>query len=83
VCHDTEQAAAPRPALVSWKCKACSSTKHRLVIHIQTKGRADFARQAGDDFGVERWPDAFGWFDLDTSCVACGKLSELVSYETM
>jgi catechol 2,3-dioxygenase-like lactoylglutathione lyase family enzyme len=32
----------------------------------------------------ERWPDTFGWFSLDLTCVACGRLSpELVSYETM
>lgn len=40
--------------------------------------------EAGEDFDAERWPDAFGWFSLDTSCVACGKVSpELVSHETM
>ena len=84
VCHDSVQAAVPRPALVPWKCRACSSTIHRLAIHIQTQGRADFISEAGDEFDAERWPDAFGWFSLDASCVACGKVStELVSYETM
>ena len=43
----------------------------------------DFVDQAGEEFSAEVWPAAFGWFDLDTICVGCGKASSLVSYETM
>lgn len=84
VCHDPAQAAIPRPGLVPWKCIACTETKHRVVAHIQTEGREDFINESGGEFDRERWPDAFGWFSLDLTCLACGKASpELVSYETM
>ena len=84
VCHDPAQAAIPRPALIAWKCQACSGTRHTMAVHIQTEGRDDFIEQAGDGFDGDRWPDAFGWFSLDLTCVACGKASaDFVSYETM
>ena len=84
VCHDSAKAAVRRPPLVSWKCQACSESKHKVAVHLQTQGRDDFVSEAGRDFDAERWPDAFGWFSLDLTCTVCGKLSpELVSYETM
>ncbi len=84
ICHDPVQAALPRPPLVPWECRACPGTAHTMVVHIQTEGRQDFIEQAGADFDGGRWPDAFGWFDLDVCCARCGKFSPgLVSYETM
>jgi hypothetical protein len=84
ICHDAAQAALPRPQLIAWQCQGCSNTKHRGIVHIQTQGRDDFISEAGDEFDVNRWPDAFGWFSLDVTCSKCGKeCKELVSYETM
>ena len=84
ICHDPAQAALPRPQLVAWQCHGCGETKHTGTVHIQTQGKEDFISEAGEDFDVKRWPDAFGWFSLDLACSNCGKESrELVSYETM
>jgi hypothetical protein len=84
ICHDSAQAALARPPLVAWKCQKCGDTRHTGVIRIQTQGKDDFISEAGDEFDVNRWPDAFGWFSLDLTCSECGKKSpELVSYETM
>jgi hypothetical protein len=84
VCHDPEQAAQERPALIPWKCQDCGEQRHSGVVHIQTQGKQDFIDEAGGDFDADRWPDAFGWFSLDLDCAGCGTHSEeLISYETM
>ena len=84
VCHDEAKASLPRPALIPWNCQSCVDIRHTVVVHIQTQGRQDFINEAGSEFDVERWPDAFGWFDVDLTCVGCGRNSPgLVSYETM
>jgi hypothetical protein len=84
VCHDSAQAALPRPPLVPWSCLGCGETKHSGVLHIQTQGKDDFLSEAGEEFDANRWPDAFGWFSLDLTCSKCRKESRsLVSYETM
>ena len=84
ICHNSAQAAVPRPQLVAWTCRECGKTEHTGTVHIQTEGRDDFISEAGEEFDEHRWPDAFGWFSLDLTCAECGKESrELVSYETM
>ena len=84
VCHDPEQAAVARPPLQPWQCRSCQGTRHTGVIGIQTQGKDDFIIEAGSEFDVNRWPDAFGWFNLDVTCSQCGKhTAPLVSYETM
>jgi hypothetical protein len=84
VCHDSAQAALPRPPLVAWPCQKCGETEHSGVVRIQTQGKEDFVPESGGKFDEGRWPDAFGWFSLDLTCSKCGKESpELVSYETM
>ena len=84
VCHDPKQAALPRPEVTPWKCLTCAGLAHKMVVHITGEGQQHFTSEAGESFDKERWPDAFGWFSLDTTCVACGRVStDLVAYETM
>lgn len=84
ICHDSVQAALPRPQLVAWQCHGCGESRHTGTICIQTQGKDDFIDEAGEEHDVNRWPDAFGWISLDLACTKCGKVSpELVSYETM
>jgi hypothetical protein len=84
VCHDPEQAARPRPALIPWKCLKCGTTEHKASVHVQTEGKADFISESGGKFDEDRWPDGFGWFGVATVCTFCGKNTpEWVSCETM
>ncbi|MCX7922001.1 MAG: hypothetical protein N3B21_08330 [Clostridia bacterium] len=84
ICHDTSKAVLPRPELIEWKCTQCSSTKHRGVITIHSQGKQDFIEEAGDEFDLNRWQDAFDWFLLDISCEDCGKETrDFISHETM
>jgi hypothetical protein len=75
VCHDQAQASLAPPALIPWRCQSCAGTSHKVVVHIQTEGRQDFVNEAGEGFDAQRWPDAFGWFDLDLTCIGCGENS--------
>ena len=84
ICHEPDQAALPRPQLVPWQCNGCGEQEHTGTVHIQTEGKEDFISEAPEEFDVNRWPDAFGWFSLDLVCSKCGKESrDLVSFETM
>ena len=84
VCHDPEQAAIPRPALVIWNCENCGGDTHRGTVRICGEGSEDFLREAANQFPAERWPDAFGWFSLDSECTRCGmRTQELFDCETM
>ncbi|MGO4129430.1 hypothetical protein AB4Z01_33880 [Inquilinus sp. YAF38] len=84
VCHEPEMAARTRPPLVPWACQSCGGLHHTGIVTISTEGREDFVAEAGDEFDPERWPDGFGWFALDVTCVQCGVMTkDLVSYETM
>ena len=84
ICHDIEMAALPRPELTAWTCLGCGGDEHKLVVKIAGESLEDFEENAGEDFGPESWPEAFGWITVDASCVKCGKRTEeLVSYETM
>jgi hypothetical protein len=84
VCHDAEQAAIPRPSLVPWACLSCGVTAHEASVEIQTEGKGDFVAEAGQEFDVNRWPDAFGWFSMTIRCIGCGKQTcDWISYETM
>ena len=84
VCHDAAQAAIERPPLVPWKCLSCGGLRHSATVFIQAEGRLDFVRIAGDKFDADRWPDAFGWFDMAIRCTGCGKETPVwVSLETM
>jgi hypothetical protein len=84
ICHDKEKAALPRPELKAWRCLGCGGEEHKLVMKFTGESLEDFEENAGEEFGPESWPDAFGWITVDTTCVECGKRTEgLVSYETM
>ena len=84
VCHQSQQAALPRPRLIPWKCPSCNETEHEASVQIQTEGKEDFLTETDGDFEAELWPDGFAWFSIAIKCVACGKETpEWVSYETM
>jgi len=84
VCHDSEQAALPRPPLRPWTCLSCGGVEHQACVEIQTEGKADFVEAVEGEFPDNRWPDGFGWIDISISCSTCRKAtSQWVSYETM
>mgnify|MGYP006908303189 CR=1 FL=1 len=84
VCRDETQAALPRPPLVPWHCLTCGALAHRMSVTIYTEGPEDFIAESDGDLDPDSWPDAFGWFGLDTECAACGRKTEsLIDYETM
>lgn len=84
ICHEEEQAALPRPDLIAWKCLNCGSEAHKLEITIVGEDVEEFEENAGEKFGPDSWPEAFGWFSLDVCCVGCEKITkDLVSYESM
>src|SRR5205823_4405376 len=84
LCHDPEQAAVPRPPLVVWRCRRCNETAHKGSILVAGEGRADMIREMGPDCDADRWPDAFGWFEMDCDCVNCGEANPgLFPFETM
>ena len=84
ICHVKKQAELPRPGLIEWKCKKCSSTKHSAVVIISSQGKEDFIEEAGEEFDIERWQDAFDWFTLDIKCEECNhEFRNFISYETM
>lgn len=83
VCHDPTQAAIPRPPLVPWPCQNCGGTAHSGQLLISGEGKEDFVSEMPDD-DAERWPDAFGWFELGCRCLECGhETPDLFSHETM
>ena len=71
VAHNSEQASLPRPPLVPWKCLSCNDSRHRMTVTICTEGPVDFAEETNGTFDPATWPDAFGWFSLDTKCDRC------------
>ena len=84
ICHDPDQASLKRPQLVPWQCQKCGETKHNGIIHIESQGEEDFVLEVGEDFDVDRWPDAFSWFSMDLTCCKCGLESQnIISVETM
>lgn len=84
VCHEAGQAARPPPPLEEWECLTCGGKRHTARIALEAQGKQDFIEEAGDEFPVDRWPDAFGWFDKSIACTECGKATATwVSYETM
>jgi hypothetical protein len=84
VYRDSNQATFPRPPLVAWKCLSCGALSHTARIRIQTQGKQDFIDQTNGQFDPETWPDAFEWFEMGISCVACKKETPLwVGLETM
>ena len=83
-CRDPRQAALPRPALVAWACRGCGGLHHRLIVTISGESLESFLEEADGEHGPEVWPDAFGWFALDSTCDRCGRDEpELISFETM
>ena len=84
VCHDPKQAALPRPALVPWDCLVCGNVEHEAAVRIQTNGKNDFISETGGKFNTDRWPDAFGCFNMSITCTGCKtETPEWVSCETM
>lgn len=84
ICHDEEAASEERPEVYPLECEECSNNVHEVVVIIDSQGKEDFMEEAGDDFDIERWQDAFEWITIDIRCNKCGKVTkELVSYETM
>ena len=84
VCHESEQAALPRPNLIIWNCQSCDSRVHKARIHIETQGKDDFIDETDGKFPQERWVDGFSWIDIDLKCTGCGKdTRQWVSFETM
>ena len=84
ICHNYDKDLLPRPSLVEWKCSHCSSTKHKVVIIVNSQGKQDFIWEAGEDYDVNRWQDAFDWITFDIRCVECSKITkEFISHECM
>jgi hypothetical protein len=84
ICHDPEKARIERPNLIKWECNDCKCTKHKAIVMINSQGKEDFIEEAGEEYDVNRWQDAFDWFTLDIKCENCGKETmDLISYETM
>lgn len=84
ICHEEEQARLPRPALVAWKCLECGGVGHKLDIRINGESQEEFEENAGEEYGLDAWPEAFGWISVSVSCTTCGKRTDdLVSYESM
>lgn len=83
VCHDTAQAALPRPCLIAWKCARCKSLGHFAAIHISLQDKESFLIEAGGTFDENDWIDAFEWFSMSIKCAKCG-LETLgwIDYET-
>ena len=73
-----------RPALVAWKCLECGGVGHKLDIRINGESQEEFEENAGEEYGLDAWPEAFGWISVSVSCTTCGKRTDdLVSYESM
>lgn len=84
ICHDEEMATEVRPKIEVFKCTDCENELHEVVVIIDSQGKQDFIDEAGEDFDLSRWQDAFEWITIDIKCCNCGKVTkEIVSYETM
>jgi hypothetical protein len=84
ICHNKEQASLPRPPLFAWKCSSCGSTRHKVEMTVSGESIEEFEENAGEEFGIECWPESFGWVSVDVCCGNCQNVTtDLVSYETM
>jgi hypothetical protein len=84
VCHDYNKPIYPDSELQLWKCTNCNSYNHNLIISINSQGKQDFIDEAGSDFNVDDWVEAFDWITISIKCNNCKKeIKEWVSYETM
>jgi hypothetical protein len=79
----TKGAQLPRPRLWPWRCLACGSATHTGQVSI-VEDYQDRYIEFGHarKFGADRWPDAFGWFNMSIQCCGCGQQTPgWVSYE--
>jgi hypothetical protein len=84
ICHDESKASLPRPELVEWNCTTCSSKEHKINIIVNSQGKDDFIEEAGEDYDINRWQDAFDWISFDIKCQKCGKETRsFIEHETM
>jgi hypothetical protein len=72
----------PRP-LVSWKCIDCSSQIHTAeVLIVSDYEDRYFECKYHLEYGIDKWPEMFGWIDIRIACCKCGRRTGWVSYET-
>jgi hypothetical protein len=75
---------ADLPKLWPWRCLECGTAAHKAQVKIVSDYKDRYFEFGyAERFGVDRWPDAYGWFAMSIQCAGCGyNTPEWVSYET-
>ncbi len=77
-----EPTVPPRP-FVAWSCVSCSGLAHTAeVVIVSDYMYRYFENRYHLKYGVDRWPEMFGWIDVNIRCCGCDRRTGWISYET-
>lgn len=72
----------PRP-LTPWTCVSCNERMHTAEVQIVSDYMYRyFEYKYHLKYGIDKWPEMFGWIDIRIRCCGCSRQTGWVSYET-